>query len=70
MKDIDTKFFWLNNLVVPWIIGAYFYSFDGWIKFIVPIYCVIHWLCAVTCMTYDIKLQQIAKKNEDRYEKN
>ena len=70
MKDIDVKLFWLNNLIAPLIIGAYFINSDNWIKIIIPVYCVIHWLFAITCITNDRKLQQIVKKNEDKYEKN
>ena len=48
MKDIDKKFFWITNLVAPFIIGVYFHSKDGWIGIIIPVYCIIYWLCAVT----------------------
>lgn len=48
MKDIDKKFFWITNLVVPFIIGAYFHSKDSWLGIIIPIYCIIYWLCAIT----------------------
>ena len=55
MKDIDKKFFWLTNLIAPFIVGYYFYSKeDNWLGIIVPVYCIIYWLCAISFLEISI----------------
>lgn len=57
MKNSEEKFFWLNNLIVPFIIGIYFYNEfkNNWIGIAIPIYCVIYWLCAISYLSYKQK---------------
>lgn len=57
MKKSEEKFFWFNNLVIPFIIGIYFYNEfkDNWIGIAIPIYCVIYWLCAISYLGYKHK---------------
>lgn len=49
MKKINEKFFWFTNITAPFIIGIYFHSnCDDWLGIIVPVYCILYWLCAIT----------------------
>lgn len=55
MRNFDEKFFWFTNLVAPWIIGGYFVNNNSWLGIIVPAYCVIYWLCAMTYLGHHHK---------------
>ncbi len=49
MKDIEKKVFWVTNLIAPVFMGIYFHNeCDNWFGIILPVYCIIYWLCAIT----------------------